>query len=71
MNCAACGEKKIEVLDTRSFRDPNFDFFYVERRRKCLSCGHPFKTIEVDIEVWNERTEDGGYTRIESQEEGH
>ena len=31
----------------------SYDFFYVERRRGCLDCKHPFKTIELDILDYN------------------
>lgn len=70
MNCTACGGKDLRTRDTRSFHDPHFNFYYAERRRECLSCGHRFKTIEVDVEVWNERVDYGIDTGSESQEEG-
>lgn len=37
---------KSEVLETRQFWDPNDDFYYNQRRRKCLSCETKFTTIE-------------------------
>jgi transcriptional regulator NrdR family protein len=49
LNCPQCESKNIKTKDVRSFRDPNYDFFYVERRRVCLDCEHQFKTIEMDI----------------------
>jgi transcriptional regulator NrdR family protein len=49
LNCPNCGSKEIKTKDVRSFRDPNYDFYYVERRRVCLDCDHPFKTIELDV----------------------
>jgi transcriptional regulator NrdR family protein len=53
MNCPSCGEKDIRVKETRSYRDPNHDFYYVERRRVCQGCGLTFKTVEVGCEVWS------------------
>lgn len=50
MNCPACGGRKIKTRDVRSYHDPNKNFYYVERRRLCLTCDHKFKTIELDIE---------------------
>jgi transcriptional regulator NrdR family protein len=50
MNCPKCESKNIKTKDVRSFYDPAYDFFYVERKRVCLNCEHPFKTIEMDIE---------------------
>jgi transcriptional regulator NrdR family protein len=63
MNCSDCGNQKIKTKEVRSFHDPVNNFYYVERRRQCLSCHHKFKTIELDIK---------DYTRViagESEDE--
>jgi transcriptional regulator NrdR family protein len=49
LNCPKCESNNIKTKDVRSFRDINNNFFYVERRRVCLDCDHPFKTIELDM----------------------
>lgn len=44
-------------------------FYYVERRRVCLACEHPFKTVELTIDDYARlvtgetyETEDDGET---------
>ncbi len=47
MRCPYCGSEKTRVVDTRSSGD------VIRRRRKCLSCGRKFTTIErVASQVW-------------------
>lgn len=59
MQCPVC-ETKTETTDTRVYHDPNNDFDYVERKRKCLNedCLHKFKTIEVTVDTWSEMTDE-------------
>jgi len=52
MICPDCGNNDIRVKDTRTYHDPNHNFFYVGRRRKCQGCGLEFKTIEIEEVVW-------------------
>ena len=52
MNCPNCEGNNIRVKETRSYRDPNHGFYYVERRRTCLDCEINFKTIEVNADAW-------------------
>lgn len=58
MICPACDTKDVRTKDTRTFVDPNYGFHYVERRRRCRSCGHEFKTIEITLEIYEEMTHD-------------
>jgi len=51
MLCPSC-EEKTKVLETRQFYDKNFDFYYMERRRECLSCAERFFSIEIERHVW-------------------
>jgi transcriptional regulator NrdR family protein len=46
MNCTQC-DNKTEVLETRKYKDyPTWNI----RTRKCLTCTHQFKTLEMTIE---------------------
>jgi transcriptional regulator NrdR family protein len=56
MNCPECSGNNIKTKDVRSFRDPIKNFYYVERRRVCLECEHPFKTIEMDLKDYAKLT---------------
>lgn len=58
MKCAECNSKT-EILETRTYHDTEGNFDWVQRRRKCLSCGNVFKTIEVDAMLFAERFSDG------------
>ena len=51
MNCPEC-ESGTKVLETRTYKDPEGDFFYSQRRRECLECSCRFSTVEVAREVW-------------------
>jgi len=47
MRCPYCGSEKTRVVDTRSSGE------IIRRRRKCLSCGRKFTTIErVASQIW-------------------
>lgn len=59
MNCPNCDSKDIRVKDTRSYRDDRYDFYFVERRRKCRGCDLEFKTIEMELVVWQAVLEQG------------
>jgi transcriptional regulator NrdR family protein len=50
--CPNCESKTQRCQETRTFHDPNRNFYYTERRRKCVDCEHLYKTIEVPMEVW-------------------
>lgn len=52
MICPECGHSEVRTLDVRTYRDPQMDFHYVERKRRCPACEHKFRTIEVNLEVW-------------------
>ena len=41
MNCPKCGSNQLLVIDSRQTED------YCRRRRKCLSCGNRFSSIEI------------------------
>jgi transcriptional regulator NrdR family protein len=41
---------KTEVLETRIYWDPNEEFYYNERRRRCLACETRFTTVERMVE---------------------
>jgi transcriptional regulator NrdR family protein len=51
MNCPEC-ESKTAVTETRHYEDPRANFEYVQRRRKCLECGHKFVSVEVTMDTW-------------------
>lgn len=48
MTCPVCFEKT-KVVDSRHHEDS------VTRRRECLSCGHRFTTIEVDLDLFRKK----------------
>lgn len=41
---------KTEVLETRIYWDPSEEFYYNERRRRCLACETRFTTVERMVE---------------------
>ena len=48
MKCPECGHNQTEVRETRSAQ---VDGFPVPcRTRRCLDCGHTFKTLEIPKE---------------------
>jgi transcriptional regulator NrdR family protein len=47
MICPEC-QSDVKTYDTRLFRDEEHDFYFVRRKRRCLSCEHKFVTIEVE-----------------------
>lgn len=57
MKCKEC-DGKTETLETRTYHDKAGDFYWVQRRRRCLSCGEIFKTIEVEAMLFAERFAD-------------
>jgi transcriptional regulator NrdR family protein len=71
MNCPACNEGGVKTIDTRPYVDEQENFYYVERKKHCTSCGYRFKTLEVDVDVWYARSNYGGNTGSESQEESN
>lgn len=58
MICPTCESKNVRCLDTRTFYEPNEDFYWTERRRRCQSCAEIYKTIEVPLDVWQSRQGD-------------
>lgn len=59
MLCPSC-EERTKVLETRQFYDKNGGFYYLDRRRECLSCGERFFSLEIPRDVWRkyEKVED-------------
>jgi transcriptional regulator NrdR family protein len=59
MLCPSC-EERTKVLETRQFYDKDGGFYYLDRRRECLSCGERFFSLEIPRDVWQkyERVED-------------
>lgn len=51
MNCPKCGGDT-KVYETRKYNDPEGEFDYIQRRRKCVECGEPFIGIEVTLDTW-------------------
>jgi hypothetical protein len=43
-----------KTLDTRAFRDTERGYGFVERKRICLDCRVPVKTIEIPQAVWDQ-----------------
>lgn len=54
MRCPSCGHKKTRTYDVRQRTD---DFDYVVRIKRCMECDHRFRTIEVDLELFNKTIE--------------
>jgi transcriptional regulator NrdR family protein len=50
MRCPSCGHDKVRTYDVRQRED---GFMYVVRVKRCPNCGHRFRTIEVDLELFN------------------
>jgi transcriptional regulator NrdR family protein len=59
MLCPSC-EERTKVLETRQFYDKDGGFYYLDRRRECLSCGERFFSLEIPRDVWRkyEKVED-------------
>ena len=51
--CPKCGGDT-KVYETRKYNDPEGEFDYIQRRRKCVECGEPFIGIEVTLDTWLE-----------------
>ena len=51
MLCPSCDERT-KVLETRQFYDKDGGFYYLDRRRECLSCGERFFSLEIPRDVW-------------------
>jgi transcriptional regulator NrdR family protein len=50
MICPECRTHGTFTYDSRKFKDPENDFLYVERRRRCkdATCAFRFSTTEID-----------------------
>ena len=46
MMCPTCGNQT-KVIDSEASSDS------VKRRRKCLSCGYRYSTVEIDVDMYN------------------
>jgi transcriptional regulator NrdR family protein len=53
VNCPECDEGGVRTVDTRSFIHTELNFYFVVRRKVCLSCSHKYKTIEVEKPIWD------------------
>jgi transcriptional regulator NrdR family protein len=51
MLCPSC-EERTKVLETRQFYDKDGGFYYLDRRRECLSCGERFFSLEIPRDIW-------------------
>lgn len=60
MLCPSC-EEKTKVLETRQFYDKDGKFYYLDRRRECLSCGERFFSLEIPRDVWRQ------YEKVENE----
>lgn len=58
MRCEKC-EGRTEVKESRHFHDNDKGFYYMERRRWCLVCGHRFGSIEIPKDKWHELLNNG------------
>ena len=54
MRCLNCAETSTKTHDVRQHED---EFPYAVRKRRCLSCGHEYRTIEVPLDVFNNAME--------------
>ena len=54
MRCLNCEETTTKTHDVRQHED---EFPYTVRKRRCLSCGYEYRTIEVPLEVFNNAME--------------
>jgi transcriptional regulator NrdR family protein len=50
VKCPNCRFDRVRTYDVRQRED---DFDYVVRVKKCPDCGHRFRTIEIDIDLFN------------------
>lgn len=57
MNCPVCGGDT-KVYETRNYNDPEGEFDYIQRRRKCVECGESFIGIEVTLDTWTRSRDD-------------
>ena len=53
MKCPCCESDEVKVLDTRAHPEG------LARRRRCLSCGVTYKTLETVIKIMREREKPG------------
>lgn len=60
MLCPSC-EERTKVLETRQFYDKDGEFYYLDRRRECLSCGERFFSLEIPRDVWRQ------YQKVEDE----
>lgn len=66
MNCPKCDESGVRTVDTRNFVHGELNFYFVVRRKVCLSCLHKYKTIEVEHPIWEAILE--GYDKGDTDE---
>lgn len=58
MRCPACGAQDLKTHDTRQRYDEDGNFAYTVRIRRCKACDHRFRTIEIDVELFNQQFEE-------------
>ena len=68
MNCPQC-EQQVKTYDTRKLRDEEYDFYFVRRKKRCLTCEHKFVTIEVEQPLFDLLCRDGEDDEDESTDE--
>ena len=61
MNCPECDEGGVRTVDTRSFIHGELNFYFVVRKKVCMSCSHKYKTIEVEQPIWDTILEGYGH----------
>lgn len=60
MLCPSC-EERTKVLETRQFYDKDVGFYYLDRKRECLSCNERFASLEIPYDIWRQ------YVRVEDE----
>lgn len=58
MRCPECGSPELKTHDTRQRFDEEGSFAYTVRIRRCKDCNHRFRTIEVEINLFNQQFEE-------------
>lgn len=58
MRCPQCACEDLKTHDTRQRYDEDGDFAYTVRIRRCKDCGHRFRTIEIEVELFNQQFEE-------------
>lgn len=54
MRCTNCAETSTRTYDVRQHEDT---FPYTVRIRRCLSCGHQYRSIEVPLDIFEKAME--------------